>query len=164
VPKILMTHVAATDSASFIEPTRPARVIDFDIVAHQLIALQRISTRAQERRVDTTVDGLQANGGTNIFLGLQAGFQAIMKSTAPERHIILMTDGISAPANYEPLLGKLKAAHISVATVALGSDADRPLLAQIAKPPAATPTSPTTPTSCRRSSRRRRSSARSRFA
>ena len=46
-------------------------------------------------------------------------------------HIILMTDGITQPENFGPLLMKLRDAHITVATVALGADADRKLLAQI---------------------------------
>ena len=46
--------------------------------------------------------------------------------------MILMTDGISSPANYKPLLAEIRAEHITVSTVALGADADRPLLRQIA--------------------------------
>ena len=38
-----------------------------------------------------------------------------------------MTDGITPPANYTSLFADLRAAHITVATVALGSDADRTL-------------------------------------
>ena len=43
-----------------------------------------------------------------------------------------MSDGISQPENYAPLLAQLRQARITVATVALGADADRKLLGQIA--------------------------------
>jgi uncharacterized protein YegL len=133
VPKIVMTHVATTDSAKFIAAHKDQiGVVDFDIVAHLLVPLQRLNSTADENRVDRIVDGLQANGGTNIYLGLLEGFRQILKSSAAERHIILMTDGISQPENYNPLLARLRQEHISVATVALGSDADRTLLKQIA--------------------------------
>ena len=133
VPKILMTHVAASESASFIARHKDQiGVVDFDIRPHTLIPLQRLTSTADEKRVDNIVDGLQANGGTNIYAGLKAGFNTLRKSSAPERHIILMTDGISQPENYKPLLRQLHRAHITVATVALGSDADTSLLKQIA--------------------------------
>ena len=44
-----------------------------------------------------------------------------------------MTDGISERADYGPLLQSIRADHIAVATVALGADADRGLLKQIAQ-------------------------------
>jgi len=133
VPKILMTHVAAKESASFVARHKDEiGVVDFDIYAHTLVPLQQLSSTAAEKHVADVVDGLQADGGTNIYAGLQAGFRALSKSSAPERHIILMTDGISQPENYRPLLQELRQAHITVATVALGSDADVKLLKQIA--------------------------------
>jgi Ca-activated chloride channel homolog len=133
VPKIAMARVAASDSAGFIAAHKDQiGVVDFDIAAHILVPLQRISDATAEHAVDKKVSGLQASGGTNIYLGLKRGYEQLLKSSAQERHIILMTDGISEPANYKPLLAKLHAAHITVATVALGQDADRSLLAKIA--------------------------------
>ena len=46
--------------------------------------------------------------------------------------MILMTDGISSAGELRAAAGAARAAHITVATVALGADADRPLLAEIA--------------------------------
>jgi Ca-activated chloride channel homolog len=132
VPKITMTHKAATQTAGFIAAhDDQLGIIDFDIVPHTLIPIERLGSAAVRDRVDRKVDGLQANGGTNIYLGLRAGYEQLMRSHAQERHIILMTDGITPPANYTSLFAELRAAHISVATVALGSDADRTLLTQI---------------------------------
>jgi hypothetical protein len=133
VEKIAMARAAATQSAAFLRAHQDALgVVDFDIKPHTLVPLQLLTSAADERRVDRTVAGLQANGGTNIYLGLKGGLEQLLASKAEQRHIILMTDGISQPANYAPLLAQLRRAHITVATVALGADADRTLLAQIA--------------------------------
>jgi uncharacterized membrane protein len=133
VPKIAMAREAARQSASFIAAHRDALgIVDFDIVPHLLVPLRTISTGAPERRVDRRIATLEANGGTNIYLGLRAGLAELLRSKAKVRHMILMTDGISAPANYGPLLQTLRSDHISVATVALGADADRSLLGTIA--------------------------------
>jgi len=134
VQKIAMARAAARQSAAFLRTHQDfLGVVDFDIKAHTLVPLQALTSVADERRVDHIVDGLQADGGTNIYLGLKAGLEQLLASKAKQRHIILMTDGISQPANYKPLLAELRRNHISVATVALGSDADRGLLAEIAQ-------------------------------
>ncbi|HTA33178.1 MAG TPA: vWA domain-containing protein [Solirubrobacteraceae bacterium] len=133
VEKIAMARAAATQSAAFLRAHQEALgIVDFDIKPHTLVPLQLLTSAADEHRVDRTVAGLQADGGTNIYLGLKAGLEQLLASKAEQRHIILMTDGISQPANYAPLLAQLRRAHITVATVALGADADRTLLAEIA--------------------------------
>jgi Ca-activated chloride channel homolog len=133
VPKIEMARSGARQTAAFIAAHRDQLgVVDFDIAPHLLVALQRLAPGASQRRVDARIATLQADGGTNIYAGLKAGFAELELSHAKQRHMILMTDGISAPANYEPLLAQIRAAHITVATVALGADADRTLLARIA--------------------------------
>jgi hypothetical protein len=133
VEKIAMARAAATQSAAFLRAHQDALgIVDFDIKPHTLVPLQLLTSAADERRVDRTVAGLQADGGTNIYLGLKAGLEQLLASKAEQRHIILLTDGISQPANYAPLLAQLRRAHITVATVALGADADRTLLAEIA--------------------------------
>ena len=132
VPKIEMARAGATQSAAFIAAHRDQLgIIDFDIAPHLLLPMQTVAPGASQHRVERKIATLQASGGTNIYLGLQAGLTQLLTSKAPERHMILMTDGISAPANYAPLYATLRRDHISVATVALGSDADRALLKQI---------------------------------
>jgi Ca-activated chloride channel family protein len=133
VQKIAMARAAAIQSAAFLRAHQDALgIVDFDIKPHTLVALHLLTSAADERQVDHTVDGLEADGGTNIYLGLEAGLNALLASDVKERHMILLTDGISEPANYKPLLARIRSDHISVATVALGSEADRSLLAEIA--------------------------------
>ena len=94
----------------------------------------RYATRldAAADRVDNTVDGAARQRRHEHLPRLEGGLAQLSRSHAQERHIILMTDGISQPENYAPLLAQLRQARITVATVALGADADRKLLAQIA--------------------------------
>ena len=134
VPKIDMVHVAGTQTAQFIAAhSDQLGVVDFDVAAHVLVPIQRVTRGAVEHHVITAVNGLQASGGTDIFAGLQAGARQLLASPAPQKHLILMTDGISQPENYAPLLQQLRRDHVQVATVALGSDADRSLLRRIAQ-------------------------------
>jgi Ca-activated chloride channel homolog len=133
VPKIQMARSGARQTAAFIaKKNDELGIVDFDVAAHVLTPLRRLSPGASQRSVDAWIATLQADGGTDIYAGLKAGFEQLQNATTKQRHIILMTDGISAKANYEPLLAQLRAEHITVTTVALGADADRTLLRQIA--------------------------------
>jgi len=133
VQKIAMARAAAIQSAAFLRAHQDALgVVDFDIKPHTLVPLHLLMSAADERQVDHIVDGLEADGGTNIYLGLEAGLNALLASNVKQRHMILLTDGISQPANYKPLLARIRSNHITVATVALGAEADRGLLAEIA--------------------------------
>ncbi len=132
-PKIAEARASAHQAATFIASHRDQiGIVDFDTAAHTLVPLTSLAPGASERAVDARIATLQASGGTNIYAGLQAGFNALLKSKAPERHLILVTDGISTGADYGPLLALMRREKIAAATVALGTDADRKLLAQIA--------------------------------
>ena len=133
VPKIEMARAGARQTAAFIAKHRDELgIVDFDVAAHVLTPLLRLSPGASEKSVDAYIATLQADGGTSIYQGLKQGLTQLLNSTTKQRHMILMTDGISSPANYKPLLAEIRAEHITVSTVALGADADRPLLRQIA--------------------------------
>ena len=74
VEKIAMARTAASQSAAFLRAHQDALgIVDFDIKPHTLVPLQLLTSAADERRVDRTVAGLQADGGTTIYLGLQSG-------------------------------------------------------------------------------------------
>ena len=134
VPKIQMAQQAAIQSLNFVAKHRDEMgVVAFDIAPHVLLPMQRIATAGDRNAAAKKIDGLQADGGTDIYLGLQRGLAQILKSGSKNRHMILMTDGISQPHNYTKLLQLIAANHISVATVALGTDVDAALLKAIAK-------------------------------
>ncbi|HVA22111.1 MAG TPA: vWA domain-containing protein [Candidatus Micrarchaeia archaeon] len=134
VSKIDMARVAADASAQFSAAHRDdLGVVAFDVAAHVVVPMERVTPGAAERRVIARLDQVQAGGGTDLYAGLLAGARQLELSPAPTKRMILMTDGISQPATYAPLLSVLRRAHIPVATVALGPDADRSLLGTIAR-------------------------------
>jgi hypothetical protein len=133
VPKIQMAQRAMRQTLGFVARHRDELgIVDFDIAPHTLVPLRRI-TPAGRDRVAERIDALRADGGTDIFLGLEQGFEQILRSGSRNRHMILMTDGISQPHSYTRLLRAIARRHISVSTVGLGTDLDVPLLKAIAK-------------------------------
>jgi hypothetical protein len=133
VPKIAMAQSAAKQAAGFAHAHQDEfGIVAFDIRPHVLFDLQRIGSGSIADRVDAQIGGLHADGGTDIFLGLRAGYRQILASRSANRHIILLTDGISQPHTYTTLLAQLKRHDITVATVALGTNVDSDLLRRIA--------------------------------
>jgi Ca-activated chloride channel family protein len=132
-PKIEMVQLGGEEATRFVAAHEDELgIVAFDAVPHPLVPIQRVTPGASERRVLAAIDGLTAEGGTNIYRALEAGFHQLQSSTASSRHMLLVTDGVSEPAEYTPLLRELRADRISVATVALGAEADHSLLEQIA--------------------------------
>jgi uncharacterized membrane protein len=79
---------------------------------------------------------LTPHGGTSIYPALEAACDALAKlppHQAKLRHILLMTDGVSEWGDYDALLEKMRRAGVTMSTVAVGCDADAPLLAQLAQ-------------------------------
>jgi Ca-activated chloride channel family protein len=132
VPKIAMAQAAARGAVAFLLKHRDqVGIVAFEIKPKTLVPLTTVEP-GNVQEIEHKVNTLPANGGTNIYKGLAEGVAAIEKSKAKERHIILLSDGISEPGSYKQLVPGLKKADIAVATVALGGEADFGLLKEIA--------------------------------
>jgi uncharacterized membrane protein len=132
VPKIAMAQAAARGALDFLLKHRDQiGIVAFEVKPKSIVPLTRVEP-GNVKAIERKINNIPANGGTNVYKGLAEGVREIERSTAKERHIILLTDGISEPGSYAKLLPGLKKGHISVATVALGAEADFKLLKQIA--------------------------------
>ncbi len=134
IPKMTMAKGAARQTAQFVSSHGDELgIVGFDSVAGQILEMQRVTPGAAEKRVLGSIGGVTADGGTNIYRGLKAGLDQLLTSQSQNRHMILLTDGISQPRDYTALLAQLKRHRIAVATVALGTDVDAALLRRISK-------------------------------
>jgi uncharacterized protein YegL len=132
VPKIAMAQAAARGALDFLLKHRDQiGIVTFEVKAKSLVPLTRVEP-GNVSEIERKINNIPANGGTNVYKGLAEGVKEIERSKAKERHIILLTDGISEPGSYAKLLPGLKQGKISVATVALGAEADFKLLKEIA--------------------------------
>jgi uncharacterized membrane protein len=132
VPKIAMAQAAARGALDFLLKHRDQiGIVTFEVKAKPTVPLTQVEP-GNVGAIERKINNIPANGGTNVYRGLAQGVREIERSKAKERHIILLTDGISEPGSYAKLLPGLKKGKISVATVALGAEADFNLLKQIA--------------------------------
>jgi Mg-chelatase subunit ChlD len=92
----------------------------------------------QETRdqINAAVETITADGGTEIYPALSAGFNAIRGVDADVRHIVLLTDGKSRTGtreSYQRLIEDAAADNVTLSTIAIGSDSDTELLQFLAE-------------------------------
>lgn len=134
VPKIDEVRAAARTAAQFTARHEDELgIVTFDATPSILVPFGRVGSAAAATAIERRIDGITADGGTNIEAALAAGLKEIERSRTPYRHIILLTDGISNPADgYTELVKRLVRERIIVSAVAVGTGADQ-RLAGIAK-------------------------------
>ncbi|MBC8060413.1 MAG: VWA domain-containing protein [Clostridiaceae bacterium] len=85
------------------------------------------------KAIEADIGTIRADGGTSIIPALQEGYNALKKSDAKLKHIILLTDGQAEKTGYDSLIKDINKDNITVSTVAVGKDADKQLLETIAQ-------------------------------
>jgi len=105
-------------------------IIVFDSEPITVLPLSRIS---DPNVVSTALSGVDPGGGTSVYPGLEAAYDMLSNVDTPARHIIVMTDGLSQPADFAGLLNQIRGSGITVSTVSIGEGAERGLIEQIAR-------------------------------
>jgi Ca-activated chloride channel family protein len=134
VEKFAMVRLAVRSATGFVAKHHDQLgAIAFDVAPHVAVPLTRLESVADAAAVNREIDRIHAEGGTNIYKALAAGAREIEASPERNRHIVLLSDGISEKGSYAAIVPRLRAEHITVSTVALGTGADFELLDEIAK-------------------------------
>ncbi|HEX2034478.1 MAG TPA: VWA domain-containing protein [Chloroflexota bacterium] len=129
--KMELAKEAAARSIRLLRAEDQAAVLAFDSVPQWVAPLTPVSQREQLERA---IGSIYADGGTEIFPAVAAGFEAMRDVPADVKHIILLTDGMSGSGGaYASLMDQLRQARISLSSVAVGEDADTGLLQAMAR-------------------------------
>lgn len=79
------------------------------------------------------IASLEAGGGTVMAPAMEESYEVLREAVAKLKHVIILTDGISAPGDFEGIAQAMAGDRITVSTVAMGTDADQQLLEDIAR-------------------------------
>ncbi|MGE3275835.1 MAG: VWA domain-containing protein [Vicinamibacterales bacterium] len=104
-------------------------VITFNHDWQWQVNLQRAENRVA---IKDQISRIEPSGHTVIFPALEQAYLALRGVTAKTRHVILLSDGRTYEDAYEGLVTDMARQRITVSTVAVGPDADRDLLGNIA--------------------------------
>ena len=79
------------------------------------------------------ISSIQAGGGTVMYPPMEEAYAALQRTTAKLKHVIVLTDGHSAPGDFEGIANQMASSRITVSTVGVGNGADGRLLEEIAR-------------------------------
>ncbi|HUS14581.1 MAG TPA: VWA domain-containing protein, partial [Chloroflexia bacterium] len=129
VIKIELAKEAAYQAVTQLNARDSVGVVTFDTEAAWVVPMQKLG---DPNELAGKIATIGPGGGTYIYAGLDTAVQGLEKSTARGKHIVLLTDGVSMGGDYEGLLKRMEAAHMTLSTVGLGSDVDAPFLSALA--------------------------------
>jgi Mg-chelatase subunit ChlD len=129
VTKIELAKEAASRAVAQLSERDYAGVITFDSAANWVVELQPLGDPALFK---SRIGSVTSGGGTDIYAGLRPAVDALVQSKAKSKHIVLLTDGVSAPGDYEGLIAKMGENSITLSGVAVGADADTALMQWLA--------------------------------
>jgi Mg-chelatase subunit ChlD len=128
--KMDLAKEAAALAVDLLHPRDRAGVIVFDGAAKWVVPpTNAIDKQAIRARIGT----IRAGGGTDVYTGLQLAKTAFEKERTVLKHLIVLSDGMTAPRDFEGMCADLTAMKVTVSTVAVGSDADLFTMQRIAE-------------------------------
>ncbi|MBP7096072.1 MAG: VWA domain-containing protein [Spirochaetia bacterium] len=88
----------------------------------------------EETRAARELEPVAAEGGTDLAAALEEGLDSLAALDAPGtgRHVVVVSDGITKPADFATLVERAVAEGVTISTMAIGDEADSALLASIA--------------------------------
>lgn len=128
--KIELAKDAARAAVELLGPRDAIGVIAFDGSAYTVSELRSTSDKGQ---IIDAISTIEASGGTNMYPGMVDALDALRGATAKLKHVILMTDGVSSPGDFQGAASDMSANRITLSTVALGQGASEDLLEELSQ-------------------------------
>ena len=127
--KLEMAKSAAQSAVEVLGSNDKVAVIAFDGEPYVISEMQAASGKS---KIIDEISRIDVGGGTVMYPAMEEGFQILEQTAAKLKHMIVLTDGVSAPGDFEGLSELMASKKMTVSTVAMGDDCDTALLQQIA--------------------------------
>ena len=128
--KMELAKEAAKSAVELLGARDQVGVIAFDSDSYWVSELR---SAADKGYVSDRISTIESGGGTAIYPGMVDAYEALSSAVAKLKHVILLTDGHSAPGDFEGITSNMVADRITVSTVGVGQGSDTDLLEDIAK-------------------------------
>ncbi|MDB5311148.1 MAG: von Willebrand factor type domain protein, partial [Gemmataceae bacterium] len=128
--KMEMAKDAAKAAVELLGPKDKVGVIAFD---GDLFWIADVQPAANKGQILDKISAIEAGGGTTMGPPMEAAYEALQATPAKLKHVIVLTDGVSEPADFEGIAQNMAQAKMTCSTVAVGDDCDFKLLQEIAR-------------------------------
>jgi Mg-chelatase subunit ChlD len=129
--KLGMAKEAGIRTAELLSDRDSLGFVTFDGASTWVSPLAPLAGRRE--RVLSDIASIRTGGGTDIYPAVDVAVKALRDSDNALKHIVLLSDGMTAPGDFQTLIGD---AHrndaITLTAIAIGSDADQLTMKQMA--------------------------------
>ncbi|MEQ8168030.1 MAG: VWA domain-containing protein [Candidatus Eremiobacterota bacterium] len=131
VEKIALAREASIACVELLSPSDQIGIIGFDDASKWVVPFQK---RVDDKDfIIKNIASLRAGGGTNAYPALNEASRVLTVTKAMLKHVILLSDGRTAPGDFNTLAQTMTENKITLSCVGTGSDADIPFLQSLAK-------------------------------
>lgn len=118
VVKVDIAKEAVLQASALLQPDDQLGVVAFDDVPRWAVDVARVPSLTE---IQNAISPIAPNGQTNVRGGLLAAKEALERTEARVKHVILLTDGWSTSGNATDIADELRAEGITLSTIAAGS-------------------------------------------
>jgi Mg-chelatase subunit ChlD len=129
VVKVDIAKEAVVQASALLQPDDQLGVVAFDDVPRWAVDVNKVPSLDE---ITQAIAPMEPNGRTNVRGGLLAAKDALEKTDAKVKHVILLTDGWSSGGEQTGIANELRAAGITLSTVAAGGGS-APYLEELAE-------------------------------
>lgn len=128
--KIELAKDAAKGAVELLGPSDKIGILAFD---GEPVWVSEMHPCSDKPFVLEHISTIEAGGGTNMAPAMEDALEALKSTTAKLKHVIILTDGISMPGEFEEIAGEMSRNKITASTVSIGAEANQELLQEIAR-------------------------------
>ncbi|MEM7315261.1 MAG: VWA domain-containing protein, partial [Planctomycetota bacterium] len=128
--KIEMAKSAARSAAELLGRRDKIGVLAFDGETYVISEMQSARNKG---KISDEIARIDAGGGTTMYPAMEMAYEMLMATTAKLKHVIILTDGVSSPGDFEGIAQQMASSKMTVSTVAIGEGCDIDLLQNIAR-------------------------------
>jgi uncharacterized protein YegL len=128
--KIEMAKSAAQAAVELLGRRDLAAVVAFDGDTYVVSEMQ---SAANKGKINDEISRITPGGGTTMYPAMEMSYEMLTAASAKLKHVIMLTDGISSPGDFEGLAQTMAGAKMTVSTVAIGEGSAGDLLETIAR-------------------------------
>ncbi len=130
--KIEMAKSAARSAVELLGNRDQMAVLAFDGDTYVISEMQSAGNKG---KIADEIARIEAGGGTTMYPAMEMAYEILNSTSTKLKHVVVLTDGVSSPGDFEGLAQQMVSAKMTVSTVAVGGDGstDTQLLESIAR-------------------------------
>ena len=128
--KLEMAKIAAFSSIEMLNPIDSVGIVTFDTEFSWTVP---ITTANDRQKIARDLSRVAEGGGTDLYPALKEVQNVLEQIPSGRKHVIVLSDGETEEADFQSLVGSMRAAGISLSTVSIGQGANVSLMRSMAE-------------------------------